>query len=129
MAPAVAYDPNCPPFAGEGSAMSCAILPVLQSIKRGTSEASLALDFGIVLDNLTDPVVIMRRRVDPRSDAVVGAGTLSQASIDSPIMYQWDSADPQTPGVYLLEIDAAEGSWPTDQPMLFRITPDVGEAP
>lgn len=105
--------------------MSCEILPPLPTRKQGAT-VTLELDFGIALADLTDPVVVIRNRAQPVEGAVDGLGTLTQPDEDGPILYTWGPDDPEEPGVYCIEIDAEEGTWPQDSHFFARVIEQVG---
>lgn len=103
--------------------------------------------FGIYHDGALVPFasianaqVRFRLRTQTRDLAVTGLGTLA-AYVDtenSPALYnleyRWDANDPNTPGIYVFEIDAEDLSgnpvtFPNQGfPVLIRINEDVGQA-
>lgn len=106
--------------------MSCEILPNMPTRKQYAA-LTVELDFGIVLDDLTSPVLYIRNRAQPVSAAAVGLGELTQPDPEGPILYTWEpSDDPNEPGVYGLEIDAAEGTWPASEHFFVRVVEHVG---
>lgn len=105
--------------------------------RKQNAALTLELDFGVNLADLTDPVIVIRNRAQPVTEAVEGTGTLSQADDGEdppvpvgPILYEWDHlgdpGDPNEPGVYVVEIDAAEGTWPNDSHFFVRVVEHVG---
>lgn len=83
-------------------------------------------DGGLVaFASLTNPVLKMRRRVELPADAVTGAGSLAAAADTDRFTadYTWHADDPQTPGVYVLEVDT---DGPTYFAGLMKIVQDVG---
>lgn len=104
-----------------------------------------SLIFGLVHDgalvpltDLNDILVRFRLRTATRDLAVTGQGTLVayEDTQNTPPLYnaeyRWSPEDPDEPGIYVFEIDAADAAgnvvtFPnTGQPILIRIAEDVG---
>ena len=120
-------DPACQVAArGFGvSAVACEILPPMPTHKQGALP-SIELDFGVVLADLTDPGIVLRSRAQPATTAVDGLGALTQEDADSPLVYQWHEDDPTEPGVYVIELDAEEGTWPQGSHFFVRVIEQAG---
>ncbi len=91
----------------------------------------------VPLSDLTTPVLKFRRRTQTRAEAVTGLGTLSAFAdaVNSPplynVQYEWALTDPDTPGIYIVELDALDAggnpvTFPSDDRFLIRILGDVG---
>lgn len=105
--------------------MACEIYPPMPTHKQGALPA-IELDFGVVLADLTDPVIVIRNRAQPVEDAVEGAGELTQEGDEDPMVYAWHPDDPIEPGVYVIELDAEEGTWPQDSHFFVRVIEQAG---
>lgn len=122
--------------------MSKPVLRKLWSRTQGSFGKSLVfglLDDGMLvpLSAFTSPALKFRRRTETRADAVTGAGTLSVFvdAVNNPplynVRYDWDASDPDTPGIWIVELDAIDGggnpvTFPSDERFYIRILGDVG---
>jgi len=111
---------------------ACAIIAPMWERRSGNT--SKLLVFGLeasgvasALSAITDPQIRFRRRAMPASTAVVGLGELAAYTDteNDPALYntsyRWHEDDPQTPGVYAVEITG------TDDDGNAVTFPDTGE--
>ena len=91
----------------------------------------------VSLGILTTPLLKFRKRTQTRAEAVTGLGTLSVFvdAVNTPplynVQYDWDTGDPDTPGIYIVELDALDAggnpvTFPSDDRLFIRILGDVG---
>ena len=103
--------------------------PLIFGLRRNGSLISVA--------TLATPQLKFRLRTQTRAEAVTGAGDLLvyADTVNNPplynVQYNWDASDPDTPGVYIVELDALDSggapiTFPSDERFLIRILPDVG---